>query len=613
MTSAGSTLPEIPDVARKSDRGVLLLAWLLALALIALQVHPIAVATIRQGILFDGDDIMRLVQLREWMSGQGWTDVTQYRLNPPQNPVSHWSRFIELPIAGLILLLRVVVDPTTAERIATVLWPSLLLAGFVASLLAIAERLVRPVALVAGAAILALNPALLFQFVPGRIDHHGVQMLLMLTSAALTARAIFSGSRGAAIAAGVCCSLSLAIGLATVPLVGVISAAFAIAWIAGGEARRGPVATYGASLAIATLSVFLASVPPQRWFLATADSLSLPWLWLAIGGGGLLVALALFASPGTPLRRSIYAGAVGTFIGAIFATLWPAALTGPYADMDPLVRAFWLAGVGEAQPLPLLVQRDPPQFLYLLALPLIGWLGLALAAIREGRKEPRFVLLFAMATVALAITLDQMRGAPLAAMFGFFGWLYLIDRAAAAGQRSVRAALASTAAAALLFMAALPFGWHGLAAAISPQAPSERASCKNPSDMAEFANVPPGLVLAPPRLGPMILATTGHDVLAAPYHRNNAGNRTAILALGGTPEAALQIIEERGVRYVAMCLGDPDLDRLGSRTEDALIERLRADRPPEWLSPIQETGPIRTWRVEIGRADIGRADTGPSS
>lgn len=603
MTSAGSTLSETPQVARGSDRLVLCVAWLLALALIALQLHPIAVTTIREGTLFDNDDAMRLVQLREWLNGQGWTDVTQYRVNPPDSPTSHWSRFVELPLGGLILSLRSIIDPTAAERLGLMLWPSLLVAGFAAASLTIARSLVRPPVLLAGAAILAFNPVLLFQFVPGRIDHHGVQMLLMLASVALTGRAIFSGCRHAAVATGILCALSLAIGLATVPLVGAVSAAFAIAWIARGEARRGPVAAYGASLAIATLCAFLASVPPQRWFLPTVDSLSLPWLWLAVGGGGLLVALALLVSPGTQRRRTVYAGAVGTFICAVFAIVWPACLAGPYADVAPLVRDLWLAGVGEAQPLPLLVLRNPPQFLYFLAFPLIGWLGLTLAAIRDGRKEPRFVLLFGVTTVALAITLDQMRGAPLASMFGFFGWLYLVDRAMAAGDRqNARGTVTAISAAALVFVAALPFGWYALAAALSPQAASERVSCTDASDMAKLADKPRGLVLAPPRLGPWILAATGHDILAAPYHRNNDGNRTAIAALSSTPETARHIVDERGVRYITICLGDPDLERLGSRTDDALIKRLETGRPPAWLLPIQESGPIRTWRVDTRRS-----------
>ena len=44
---------------------------------------------------------------------------------------------------------------------------------------------------------------------------------------------------------------------------------------------------------------------------------------------------------------------------------------------------------------------------------------------------------------------------------------------------------------------------------------------------AALAALAPGVVLAPIDLGPRILTTTAHRVLAAPYHRNAAGNRAA--------------------------------------------------------------------------------------
>src|SRR5260370_41349134 len=48
------------------------------------------------------DDAMRLVEVRDLLAGQGWFDLTQYRLNPPDGVVMHWSRLIDLPLALLI-------------------------------------------------------------------------------------------------------------------------------------------------------------------------------------------------------------------------------------------------------------------------------------------------------------------------------------------------------------------------------------------------------------------------------------------------------------------------------------------------------------------------------
>ena len=46
---------------------------------------------IRSGVGWDPDDQLRLVQLRDFLNGQGWFDNRQYRLNPPEGAPMHWS------------------------------------------------------------------------------------------------------------------------------------------------------------------------------------------------------------------------------------------------------------------------------------------------------------------------------------------------------------------------------------------------------------------------------------------------------------------------------------------------------------------------------------------
>ena len=68
--------------------------------------------------LGDTDDNMRLMQVRAWLAGQGWYDLTNYRLNPPVGFNIHWSRIVDLPIAGLILFFRLFTSNDWAERLA---------------------------------------------------------------------------------------------------------------------------------------------------------------------------------------------------------------------------------------------------------------------------------------------------------------------------------------------------------------------------------------------------------------------------------------------------------------------------------------------------------------
>ena len=66
--------------------------------------------------LGDTDDNMRMMQVRALLAGQDWFDLRQYRLNPPIGANIHWSRLVDLPLAGLILLLRPFVGGAEAER-----------------------------------------------------------------------------------------------------------------------------------------------------------------------------------------------------------------------------------------------------------------------------------------------------------------------------------------------------------------------------------------------------------------------------------------------------------------------------------------------------------------
>jgi hypothetical protein len=75
----------------------------------------------------DTDDAARLVQVREFMAGAGWYDLVLARIGGATPLVSHWSRLIDAPIAGLITLFSFVTTPATAELAARVAWPSLLL------------------------------------------------------------------------------------------------------------------------------------------------------------------------------------------------------------------------------------------------------------------------------------------------------------------------------------------------------------------------------------------------------------------------------------------------------------------------------------------------------
>ena len=148
------------------------------------------------------DDAMRLVQVRDLIAGQGWFDVTQYRLNPPDGVAMHWSRLIDLPIAILIRAAELVLPTATAERLALTVWPAGLLLALLFGVVRLARELADDTAARLALIFAALMAPVLQHFRPGAIDHHNVQLVLMVWSLALAdARAAHATPRSRA-----CCA-----------------------------------------------------------------------------------------------------------------------------------------------------------------------------------------------------------------------------------------------------------------------------------------------------------------------------------------------------------------------------------------------------------------------
>src|SRR5215213_57222 len=101
-------------------------------------------AQINAFVLADTDDNLRIMQVRGLIAGQGWYDLRQYRLNPPFGADIHWSRLVDLPIAGIKLALAPWVDGPAAEKAAVALAPLLPMAAAMAAVAVTARRLIAP-------------------------------------------------------------------------------------------------------------------------------------------------------------------------------------------------------------------------------------------------------------------------------------------------------------------------------------------------------------------------------------------------------------------------------------------------------------------------------------
>ena len=165
-----------PQLELKRELRLVVLAWLAASAWMIFSAIP----AIRDWRFPDPDDAMRLVQVRDWLAGQSWFDVTQYRLSAPQGGPMHWSRLVDLPIAAIILLARPFAGQHGAETAALIIVPLLTLGIAMLLVHRIAFRLMGTRAALLAVLATPLSLGAMKQMKILRIDHHGWQIVLAL-------------------------------------------------------------------------------------------------------------------------------------------------------------------------------------------------------------------------------------------------------------------------------------------------------------------------------------------------------------------------------------------------------------------------------------------------
>src|SRR5271169_482040 len=246
---------------RTDSRILLLLIWSVAVLTLGATFGTAALST---------DDAMRLVEVRDFLAGQNWFDLTQYRLNPPDGVVTHWSRLIDLPLAVLIKAGATLLPPGVAERIAMMVWPTALLLVFFIGVLRLARELAGETAARVALIFAVLMAPVLQHFRPGAIHHHNVQLVLMIWSLAMVAR-MPSRPRAGAVA-GILCALSIAVGQEMVPVVGMLAIVVALRWVIEGDRYRRIAVTYAAALATGTVLLAVATIAPANYLTVDRKS-----------------------------------------------------------------------------------------------------------------------------------------------------------------------------------------------------------------------------------------------------------------------------------------------------------------------------------------------------
>jgi hypothetical protein len=576
-------------------RLLLLLAWLLYAAwLIYARWNYI-----RGFVLTDTDDNMRISQVRALLNGQDWFDLRQYKMNWPAGVNIHWSRLVDLPIAGLILLGRQFMTGPHAEQMAVGLAPLVPLLLLLVSLALVVRRLVSPAAWPLAIVCLFFAGSTMGMFQPTRIDHHNWQLALLALGVAGIADP--RRARGG-VTLGIASALSLAIGLEMIIYLALGGASMVLFWIRDRDERR-RLASYAVTLAGGTAAGFLIFASYANR-LPVCDALSPVWLSDALLGGALLLGLSAW-SPGKWQHRLGAAAAAGVVIAAFHALAWPHCLS-RLEGVSPELDQLWLSHVREARPVYRHGWRTATAILGLPAAGLIGWGVLAWTARGEWDRLQRVLGAMLPAFAALALLFWQTRTGPAAQMLAIPGavalvWL-LAPRAFASSNTLVRV-IGTTLVVLAGLGAAVPLVLDNLPQKKSTEREKKIANANNncPSmwAMKPVALQPAGMVFTFGDLAPRVITVTHHRSVTGPYHRNGPQILDMMHAFRGSADQAHAILRKYHSDYLLVCPMMSQSTVFMAEAPKGFYAQLQKGQVPAWLKPIDlgKDNPLQMWKV----------------
>lgn len=543
----------------------------------------------------DGDDALRLQQVRDLLAGQGWYDLTQYRIAPPDGVPMHWTRVVDLPIAGVILLLRPLIGAVQAEAVAIVLVPLLSLLAAMALTARLAARFFGASAGAIAALLVMMAVPASFRMMPLRIDHHAWQYVLALV--ALNGMVSRSARHGGALA-GLALALSLAISLEALPLAVIFAGVCAVRFLRGDD--RWLVA-YMAGLALGGVALFLATHGALD-LVDYCDALSpvhlAAFLWVAAVCG--LALPRLRARP--PALGVIALGLAGLGALAIMGLRAPQCLSADaFGALDPLVKRVWLGSVVEGLPF---WRQGLVLGATMVLLPALGLLACwrLWRNARDGQERALWIDMALLLGGATLIGLLVARASAVACLFAAVAAAWqVIDQIA---RWSAEPLLLRRLARVPLIMALfVPGAMVGVAvSAFDPPKPTSHNSmqaCNFAALAPQIAAMPRATILSGLDIGPTLLVTSQHTVVATAHHRASAAMRDLILAFLGPDYGARQIMARRGATLVVICPTGSESRVYRKLAPDGFMAHLVKGRAPDWLEPVpvDTKSGVKVWRV----------------
>ena len=498
----------------------------------------------------DIDDIARRLQIADLLRDGEWHDLKWPFLAMPEPYVSPWSRLVDLPYVLVTWLFQPALGQDAAFEIARFVVPLLWLIAYAW----LAVRLIReilgeqPSLPQIGAAAVASLFAVI-EFMPNRVDHHNVQIVLLLA----LCLGIVSKHRFAGILVGVASVLSIAVGLECAPYIALALAGVAI------HAALAPNSTMVARLSLTGWSLLAFTLPAGllltggTLFQTQCDALSAPWASALIAAGvvaaGAPVIWKRLGLHSPTARLGVLVAGALVVLGVLW-TAFPECHAGPYTMINETAHTYWISNV---------IQEKGPAgafargenllvliFMVLLALTLGAWMN------PKTYRSPVLILLL-IATLGTLLTAWQMRNFKFpAALLPLFLPLFIERVREDGGARRAIAVLLPPA----LLLASFALLVKPTGRALTLIDYMEGDACRD-ADLSSLETLPASRIMAPLGLSLTLaeyISDTGspHKIAAMPFHRASPGIERVFQTFALTnPELRKQALARYS--YVAIC------------------------------------------------------------
>jgi len=590
---------------------VLAALWLLEVTLLLFSA--------REGIMGwkvgDPDDQLRMVQVRDWLAGQSWGDVTQYRMNPPSGGDMHWSRLIDLPLAFAIVILTPLIGQIQAELWAAVIIPMLTLGVFLFCFAQLVRRHFGSTAAVASTTGLLTAVPIILQLVPLPVDHHGWQLVCLTLCLILlldTERPI-----RAAFWLGIVSAVWLEISIEAFPFVVAFISIMGLRWLLSAPSQNqnlllSPFNILLVSVALAS-AVLLVTMKPlvilgQAAFDALSSAHVSAFITSAVVSGALMTVAHLRNTHIGFVPKLAICALSGIAALAVLGVGAPQCVGDSFQSLDPVVRRYWFNRTSEGLPI---FDLGLDQIVIASVLLLLGLLGIFhLLLSKEVSRDTNIALALIFAATSLVSTYVSRTTV-------YFIIVTSVILAPLSSALFARISDKDSLSRRLMFriaaiMLLLPVMTGQLAANAFDQLKPAHASkaaprfvmdvpearlCQNIGSIQQLRRLPTSNLLAGLDVSPGILQHTNHRVVASGHHRNQPAMRDVIMAFTSTPDMLASVLERRKINYIVVCAAAPEFVFYQGMSPTGNWARMNKGDQFNMLVEQSRIGPFRIWQV----------------